>query len=157
MNAIKLNPSQTLRLVDERKKFFANRAQDSNATEEEKIFFTAPLICVLEENFSRENFLSMKKISIYKIKKMGNAFFFPCKIDLPQNKIFAPLPCATVFKNDFSLKDFFLDASKIAQNSKNNFYNDEDFFFAPTSLKFCQAEFDKNTWQLNGELWKKIK
>ena len=157
MNAIKLNPSQTLRLVDERKKFFANRAQDSDATEEEKIFFTAPLICVLEENFSREDFLSMKKISLYKIKQSENIFFFPCEIELPQSKIFASLPCATLFKNDFSLEDFFLDASKIARNSENTFCNENDFFFAPTSLKFCQAEFAKNSLQLNGEVWKKIK
>ncbi|MDE6718645.1 MAG: hypothetical protein K2J68_02150 [Treponemataceae bacterium] len=157
MNAIKLNPSQTLRLVDERKKFFSNRAQNSDVTEKEKIFFTAPLICVLEENFSREDFLSMKKISIYEIKKMGNAFFFPCEIELPQSKIFAPLPCATLFKNDFSLEDFFLDAKKIARDLKTAFCNENDFFFAPTSLKFCQAEFNKNTWQLHGELWKKIK
>lgn len=157
MNAIKLNPSQTLHLVDERKKFFSNRAQNSDVPEKEKIFFTAPLICVLEENFSRENFLSMKKISIYKIKKIGNAFFFPCEIELPQSKIFAPLPCATLFKNNFSLEDFFLDASKIARNSENTFCNENDFFFAPTSLSFCQAKFAKNSWQLHGEVWKKIK
>ena len=76
MNAIKLNPSQTLRLVDERKKFFANRAQDSNATEEEKIFFTAPLICVLEENFSRENFSFDEKNLDLQNKKNGQCIFF---------------------------------------------------------------------------------
>lgn len=160
MNAIKLNPSQTLRLVNERKTFFANWVENSDATEKEKLFFTAPLVCVLEETVSQEAFRAIKTISIYKIKKLGDLFFFPCKIELPNGDVFAPLPCATWFKNDFSLERFFLDAENVAwnlRNSKNSFCDDNDFFFAPTSLKFCQAEFDKNQWQLHGELWKKIK
>ncbi len=156
MNAIKLNPSQTLRLVDERKKFFANCAQNANNADGEKTFSIAPLICVLEERFSLENFRALKRLSIYKIKKIENAFFFPCKIELPRSEIFAPLPCATQFKNNFSLEDFFLEAKKIARNLES-ISDENDFLFAPTSLKFCQAEFNKNTWQLHDEVWKKIK
>lgn len=155
MNAIKLNPSQTLRLVNERKIFFSSRAQNANTPAEKKIFFIAPLICVLEEDFSQEDFLAMKKISVFKIKNHCGTFFFPCEIELPQKKIFAPLPCATEFKGNFSLEEFFFDAKKIARNWENSFC--ADFFFSPTSLQFCQAEFEKNAWQMHGEAWKKIK
>ncbi|MDE7291161.1 MAG: hypothetical protein K2N58_03850 [Treponemataceae bacterium] len=155
MNAIELNPSQTLRLVKERDIFFEGR--NARRDESEKIFFTAPLIFPLEENFTRENFLAIKNFSIYKIQKNATTFFFPCKIELRQNSIFHILPCAACLaEKKFNLNEFFLEAKSFAKNLNRDFFDEKNFLFRATSFKFFRAEITENSWNFFDEIWKKI-
>lgn len=155
LNAIKLNPSQTLRLVKERDIFFEGR--NIRRDESEKIFFTAPMILPLGEDFTREDFFAIKKFSIYKIQKHAAIFFFPCKIELCQNSIFFVLPCATYFVEEkFNLNTFFFEASSCAKKLERSFFDEKNFLFNATSFKFFRAEITENSWNFFDEIWKKI-
>lgn len=155
MNAVKLNPSQTLRLVKERDAFFERRgaARDDS----EKIFFTSPLILLFGDDFSREDFLATKNFSIYKIQKSASIFFFPCKIESRQNSISHILPCAVnLIEGKFNLKDFFREAKTLAQKSNRFFFDETDFLFRATSFEFFRAEISENSWNFFDAIWKKI-
>lgn len=155
LNGIKLNPSQTLRLVKERGIFFEGR--NARRDEPEKIFFTAPLILPLDEDFTREDFLAIKDFSIYKIQKYAATFFFPCKIESRQNSIFHLLPCAAcIAEKKFSLKDFFLEAKSFAKKLDRASFDEKNFLFRATSFEFFRAEITENSWNLFDEIWKKI-
>ncbi len=158
MNAIKLNPSQTLRLVKERDIFFESRgARRDVSAETEKTFFTAPLIFPLGENFTREDFLAIKDFSIYKIQKSAAMFFFPCKIESRQNPISLALPCAACLaEKRFNLKDFFLEANALAEKMDRAFFDEKNFLFRATSFEFFRADITENSWDFFDEIWKKI-
>ena len=152
---MKLNPSQTLRLVKERESFFEKK--DSRRDESEKIFFTAPLIVPLGENFSREDFLAIKNFSIYKVQKIDSTFFFPCRIESRLNSILSILPCATnLIKGKFNLRIFFLEAKMLARKSNGIFFNEKNFLLRATSFEFFRAEITENSWSFFDEIWKKI-
>lgn len=155
MNAIKLNPSQTLRLVKERDAFFERRGERRG--DSENIVFTSPLILPLGEDFSREDFLATKDFSIYKIQESASLFFFPCKIESQRNSTFLVLPCATnLIEGAFNLEDFFLEARMLAQKTRRLFFDETNFLFRATSFEFFRAEISRNSWNFFDAIWKKI-
>lgn len=155
MNAIRLNPSQTLRLVKERDAFFERRG--ARCGNSEKIFFTSPLILPFGEDFSRDDFLATKNFSIYKIQESASLFFFPCKIESRQNSISHILPCAAnLIEGTFNLQDFFLEAQTLAQKSNCIFFDETNFLFRATSFEFFRAEISRNSWNFFDAIWKKI-
>jgi len=154
MNAIRLNPSQTLRLVKERDAFFKGR--NARRVESEKIFFTSPLILPFEEDFSREDFLTIKDFWIYKIQKSVSMFFFPCRIEWRRNPISLVLPCAVnLIEGKFNLKNFF-EARMLAQKSNHIFFDEKNFLFRATSFEFFRAEITEKSWRFFDAIWKKI-
>ena len=184
LNVIKLNASQELALVRARDKalghggplvFDKERGLVKQAIKAGAPIFLQPLLCVLPEDFTKEEFLAIGRFEIFCAEclrdlnaygtEKGALYLFPALIQSGGRKVRAAIPCAF----DFSLAQNF-DLQKIfaaAQTAVQDFSQDQkggdkknqgqDLVLPPTSFYFARAEISKNTWSLYDAVWKKLR
>ena len=179
LKSIKLNPSQERTLQKALEDFFGTRESLSFDKKSGRLFcevlekkpvFLRPLLCLLPKDFDKEEFLSIKRMEILGPKEAGEIFYFPTAIQSGRRFIECSLPCAFFydFKKPFDLQRIFAAAESSAQKGKNESgsnpfeekkrrRNEKDFFFAPTSFKFCRVEIFQNEWRLYDDIWKKLR
>ena len=190
-NAIKLNPSQELKLVQAANDLLGpggpllpgpQKGLVRQPIEQGQPIFLRPLLCILPDDFGKEEFLSIEKFEI----------FLPRKKSPPQNKplcfwakiwtrpgspandcppandcqpanagvpIIAPIPFALDFSfaADFSLQKVFELAKDLAGNNGSAEKEFEpDSLYNPSSFKLCEAWASKNQWKLYDLAWKKL-
>lgn len=199
LNVIKLNPSQELALVRARDGDCkqdkneggadAKLAQDQKAAarlvripiEPEKPIPLSPLLCVLPDDFTKEEFLTITRFEINGLQNLNAGgesgecsqdqngggdkkdapICFCARIQTKERELKCPIPAAIDFSQakNFSLektfslaKDFFQDQERRDEKSRSA----ESVLLAPTSFYFARAEISKNTWSLYDAVWKKI-
>lgn len=171
-NAIKLNPSQELKLLKARDALLGKGAPlqvDKNSGRvRQKVLagqaiFLQPLLCLTPDDFDKEEFLSITKFEIYSPKSAaitkagerpaGLPTCFWARITAKERALSLPIPFALdqTFAKDFSLEKIFSLAADLAANANL------DFLFCPSSFKFCRAQITKNEWRLYDDVWKKLK
>lgn len=187
-NAIKLNPSQELKLakagdsllgpggplsLDKQSGRVRQKVQAGQA------IFLRPLLCVLPQDFSQEEFLSIQKFEIFAPLSMSASTSaaaaptadptapacFWARISTRARVLIAPIPFALDFSlaKDFSLEKVFAlaadlaDSFGVAAGADGGLLAGQKFLFCPSSFKICRAQITKNEWRLYDEAWKKLK
>lgn len=192
--AIKLNPSQELKLakagdsllgpggplsLDKQSGRVRQKVQAGQA------IFLRPLLCVLPQDFSQEEFLSIQKFEIFAPLSMSASTSaaaaptadprapacFWARIATRARVLIAPIPFALDYSlaKDFSLEKVFALAADLADSfgfaagagpadgADGGLLAGQKFLFCPSSFKICRAQATKNEWRLYDEAWKKLK
>lgn len=165
-NAIKLNPSQELALLKARDALLGSGGALSMDKKSglvlqpigpDQPIFLRPLLCVMPDDFGKEDFLSIKKFEIFHPLKANlnknEPLCFWAKIIAGDKTFAAPIPFALPysFSKDFSLEKIF-ELTKTLTNKEEG----AEAFFLPTSFKFCQVQTTKNEWRLDKDIWKNL-
>ncbi|MBO7122859.1 MAG: hypothetical protein J6V90_06225 [Treponema sp.] len=170
--AIKLNPSQELKLVKAANGFLGPGGPLSldkktglvrQPVTKDRPIFLRPLLCVLPDAFEKEEFLSIEKFEIFAPDEMAAAALPTCfwaKITTPARILWAPIPFAIPYSlaKDFSLEKVF-DLSKSfprGDGSAEKQEREPEPFYFPSSFKLCEASASKNEWKLYDLAWKKL-
>ena len=150
--------------------------------EPEKPIPLSPLLCVLPDDFTKEEFLTITRFEINGLQdlnaggesgecsqdkneggdKKDAPICFCARIQTKEREFKCPIPAAIDFSQakNFSLektfslaKDFFQDQERRDKKSRSA----ESVLLAPTSFYFARAEISKNTWSLYDAVWKKMR
>lgn len=187
--AIKLNPSQELKLAKAANGFLGSggpllpgsqKGLVRQPVEQGQPIFLRPLLCVMPDDFTKEEFLSIEKFEIFLPRKKNSDKIQPlcfwtkiwtrpgslAKNCPPANDalsnarlLAAPIPFALPFSwaKDFSLEKVFETAKDLAQDSRSPEEEcEEEPFYRPSSFKLCEAWASKNEWKLYDLAWKKL-
>ena len=174
--AIKLNPSQELKLLKARAALFGSgqplSLDKKNGRVRQKVLpgqaiFLRPLLCVTPDDFGKEEFLSIKKFELYSPRaaaqnagqSAGHPTCFWARLETKARRLLLPIPFALdySFSNDFSLEKVFSLAAELRAGADKGALDGMDFLFCASSFKICRAEITKNEWRLYDEAWKKVK
>ncbi len=164
-NAIKLNPSQEIKIIKARDEalgqetlFFDGKKKLAWKTiSRGQIVFLRPIICLIPDDLQKEEFLLTERFKIFlSTDKSRLPICFWAKIKTPRREAMAPIPIAFEWgkKNFFDLQNPFLEAKKIMPPEERDLGQS---FFCPSSFKLCRAEILKNEWKIFDEVWKKAK
>ena len=187
--AIKLNPSQELKLVKAANDFLgpggpllpgSQKGLVRQPVEQGKPIFLRPLLCVMPNDFSKEEFLSIEKFEIFLPRKKNQPqekpLCFWAKIWTrpgslanncpPSNNALSnarllalPIPFALPFSwaKDFSLEKVFDLAKDLARDSRSPEGECQaEAFYSPSSFKLCEVQASKNEWKVYDLAWKKL-
>ena len=145
LNIIKLNPSQELKLKKKRADFFGKSEPlelDKKSglirqrIVEGRAIFLEPLLCVLPEDFGKEEFRALESLEIFPPKKASQAqesaadknssqaqeaaalYYFPALVKSGGRQFNAAIPCAFDFAlaQNFDLQKIFAAAQDISQD-----------------------------------------
>ena len=179
LNIVKLNPSQELRLKKARADFLGKAEPlelDKKSgllrqkIKEGRAVFLEPLFCVLPDDFTKEEVLSVTRFECYPMQKSEGIFFFPALLESGGRQFQAAIPCAFDFAitQNFDLQKIFAAAQSAAvqnisqapkaapQSDADKKNRSQDLVLAPTSFYFARAVITKNTWSLYDAAWKKL-
>ncbi|MBR5097158.1 MAG: hypothetical protein IK094_08655 [Treponema sp.] len=176
--AIKLNPSQELKLAKAANDFLgpggpllpgSQKGLVRQPVEQGKPIFLRPLLCVMPDDFNKEEFSSIEKFEIFLPRKKNpeqeKPLCFWAKIwtrpgsQANERFLVAPIPFAIPFSmaKDFSLEKVFETAKDLARDSRSPEEEcQEEPFYSPSSFKLCETEASKNEWKLYDLAWKKL-
>ena len=171
-SAIKLNPSQELKLAKAATDFLGPGGPLSldkksglvrQQTGPGQPIFLRPMLCIMPDGFSEEEFLSIQKFEIClereKNLRPEEPACFWAKIWTRPRFLVRPIPFALGWRaaTDFSLEKVFLAARDRFSFTGMDAENDAgETVLRPSSFKFCRAEISEREWKLFDELWKKL-
>ena len=175
-NAIKLNPSQELKLLKARAALFGSGQPLSLDKQSGRVrqkflaghpIFLQPLLCLVPNDFDKEEFLSIQKFEIHSPKgaAAGLPTCFWARITTKARALSLPIPFALdhTLAKDFSLEKIFAlaaglaDSANRANAAETCVFDGLDFLFCPSSFKLCRVQTTKNEWRLYDDVWKKLK
>ena len=114
----------------------------------------SPLLCVLPDDFTKEDFLETEKFEVFSITAEKDApLCFCARIQTKKLELKCPIPAAIDFSQakNVSLEKTFSLAKELSLKSQG-----KDLVLAPTSFYFARAQIGKNTWSLYDAVWLKI-
>lgn len=170
LNVIKLNASQELALVRARGKslgpggplaFDKERGLVKQVVKAGTPIFLQPLLCVLPDDFTKEEFLEITRFEIAALQDFsadGALYCFPALIESGGRQIRSAIPCAfdISIAQNFDLQKIFAAAQAFLQEDGGKKNQGQDLVLTPTSFYFARAEISKNAWSLYDAVWKKL-
>lgn len=169
--AIKLNPSQELKLVKAASDLLGPGGPLSFDKKSGRVrqmimpgqpIFLRPLLCAMPGDFDKEEFLTIEKLEIFlprkKIPSSKKPLCFWVQIATKARRLLLPIPFALDYRfaKDFSLEKVFSLSAEFSSGANEGALDTSDFLFCASSFKICRAEITKNEWRLYDEAWKKL-